>query len=68
MSTRTATATAAPESRRPRFEVVRAFDAYKPGQVIEAGDDWPFHRARQLQEQRYLRPLDQEPDAPRRHR
>jgi hypothetical protein len=58
----------ATEPRRPRYEVVRAFSDYEAGQIIEPGDDWPFNRARQLQDQRYLRPLDQEPDAPRRHR
>lgn len=56
----------AKEARRPRYEVVRAFAGYDAGQIIEAGADWPYNRARQLQDLRYLRPLDQEPDAPRR--
>lgn len=45
-----------------KYQVIRAITAgsgqtYMPGEVIEPGDDWPFHRARQLAEQGYLLPL-----------
>lgn len=44
------------EPQAVNYQVLRPFDGHEPGEVIEA-KDWPFGRARQLTEQRYLLPL-----------
>lgn len=43
-----------------RYQVLRPFDGHHADDIIDA-TGWPFGRARQMTEQRYLLPLAEQP-------
>lgn len=49
-----------------RYQVLRPFDDYQEGDLIDASG-WPWGRARQMTEQRYLLPIAEQPATVRRH-